>query len=201
MERYLVTQGACTSLLSIANSALWPPTLRDMAAGQLLFHMEALFNVQHLGDEVADAAAVAAASSAAATRARSAAGSPSLGTVRLAGATAAATPAAEASLRYPGLQPVMATLVALMNTGHALLELRGACGLARLCLHEPSGTQPPVGLLAEVKASAPELGAISALIELLKRVVARWASSAQQPCSGPCLRVLAVSDALPDGCC
>lgn len=37
LEAYQVDQGICSTLLNLANSSLWPPTLRDMAAGQLQF--------------------------------------------------------------------------------------------------------------------------------------------------------------------
>ena len=48
-----MTQGICSTLLEISNSIMWPPTLREMAAGHLAFLMESLFNVEHLGQEKA----------------------------------------------------------------------------------------------------------------------------------------------------
>lgn len=39
VESHQVREGTCSTLLDLVNSKLWPPTLRDMAAGHLQFLM------------------------------------------------------------------------------------------------------------------------------------------------------------------
>jgi hypothetical protein len=53
------------------------------------------------------------------------------------------------------------------------MELRGARGISRLAFKAPTGTAQPGPLLNEVKSGAAELGALDALVGLLKRAGAR----------------------------
>jgi len=48
MERHVVERDVCSRLLDIANSPLWPPSLRDMAGGCLGFFMERYSNLRSM---------------------------------------------------------------------------------------------------------------------------------------------------------
>lgn len=71
---------------------------------------------------------------------------------------------------HPGLVPVLSCYVGLMKTGHPLLELRGASGIARMCFAAALGARSASQLLAETKATAAAVGAIGALVDLLRCV-------------------------------
>lgn len=71
---------------------------------------------------------------------------------------------------HPGLVPVLSCYVGLMRTGHQLLELRGASGIARMCFAAALGAPCASKLLAETKATAAAVGAIGALVDVLRCV-------------------------------
>lgn len=218
-------EGICSTLLEQVNSRLWPPTLRDMAAGQLQFLMESYTNLVHLGEEwqrtrlldeakqrrEAAAAAVAADSASArsslsgrkagamsllspagnSSRSSNASSSKQLSPLPFdlaallnpAAAAAAAKggqglkqpqhpdpieEALKAAGSHPGLVPLMSCFVGLMRTGHQMLELRGASGIARMCFAAAMGAPSASQLLAETKATAAAVGAVGALVDLLR---------------------------------
>lgn len=221
-----VREGICSTLLEqVTGSRLWPPTLRDMAAGHMQFLMETHSNLVHLGEEwqraraVEEAqqrraaAAAALAESAHAQQSASARQSGRISMLSLSGSssrnsnpnaalakqlsplpfdlaallnpTAAASAKGGQGLRqqqqpdpiqealkaagsHPGLVPLMSCWVGLMRTGHQLLELRGASGIARMCFAAALGAPNSSQLLMETKATAAAVGAIGALIDLLR---------------------------------
>lgn len=221
-EAHQVCEGICTTLLEQVNSRLWPPTLRDMAAGQLQFLMESHSNLMHLGREwqrtrvlekaeqrrAAAADAVAAASSGASPSSSSKRSS-DISMLSASGSSSGArggskplspmpfdlaallNPAAAAALKggqglkqqqqpdpmeealkaagsHPGLVPLLSCYVGLMRTGHQMLELRGASGIVRMCFAAAMGSPSASQLLTETKATAAAVGAIVALIDLLR---------------------------------
>lgn len=222
-------EGICTTLLEQVNSRLWPPTLRDMAAGQLQFLMESHTNLTHLGEEwqrtrvlekaeqrraaAADAVAAASCGASPSSSGRfggismlSSASGSSSGASRgsssallaskplspmpfdlaaLLNPTAAAALKAGQGLKqqqqpdpveealkatgsHPGLVPLLSCYVGLMRTGHQMLELRGASGIARMCFAAAMGSPSASQLLTQTKATAAAVGAIGALIDLLR---------------------------------
>jgi hypothetical protein len=74
----------------------------------------------------------------------------------------------EAAGSHPGLAPFMETMTCLVETGHELLELRGARGVARTCFVAARGAAAPMALLHEAKAAAAAAGAVGALLEMLR---------------------------------
>lgn len=274
-ESHQVREGICSTLLEQVNSRLWPPTLRDMAAGHLQFLMvraafiavisfgshaehnvcdharglimslmaaplsmraqlwsvcvthtrmqESYSNLVHLGEEwqrshAAEMAKQQREASAAALAVDCASGGRKAGSnslVSLSGSssvaerpslvkqvnplpfdlaallnpTAAAATAAAASKAqgqgvkqqadpiqealkaagsHPGLVPILSCYVGLMRTGHQLLELRGASGIARVCFAAALGAPSASQVLTESKATAAAVGAIGALVDLLR---------------------------------
>lgn len=214
VERHQVDAGVSSCLLAVAEDRVWPPTLRDMAAGQLQHLLETHRNLVQLGTEHArrrgDAesrkllglaaqsgerrpSAAAAAGTGAkfvtakdkADKARVAA---VLASVAAAGSGAGAGAGARAPNEapvptgeeaewaalegaagaHPGLVPFMLAMVRLMETGHPLLELRGARGVARTCFSAARGAPSSVALLVQAKATAAAAGAVGALVELLR---------------------------------
>lgn len=99
---------------------------------------------------------------------------PACGTTLAAQRQAAAEPikaALEAAGAHPGLVPLLSCYVGLCTqTGHPLLELRGARGIARMAFAAPLGTPSTPQLLKAAKSTATAVGAISALVELLRCV-------------------------------
>lgn len=75
---------------------------------------------------------------------------------------------------HPGLVPFMLAMVRLVETGHPLLELRGARGIARTCFAAARGAPNGVALLREAKTTAAEAGAVAALVELLRRTASKY---------------------------
>jgi hypothetical protein len=73
-----------------------------------------------------------------------------------------------------GLVPFMLAMVRLVETGHSLLELRGARGIARTCFAAARGAPAPVALLQQAKATAAEAGAVAALVELLRSTASKY---------------------------
>lgn len=69
---------------------------------------------------------------------------------------------------HPGLVPLLFCYVGMMKTGHQLLELRGASGIARMCFAAAMGAPSAAQLLMETKATAAAAGAIGALVDLLR---------------------------------
>lgn len=69
---------------------------------------------------------------------------------------------------HPGLVPLLFCYVGMMRTGHQLLELRGASGIARMCFAAALGAPSAAQLLMETKATAAAAGAIGALVDLLR---------------------------------
>jgi hypothetical protein len=69
---------------------------------------------------------------------------------------------------HPGLVPLLFCYVGMMRTGHQLLELRGASGIARMCFAAAMGSPSAAQLLMETKATAAAAGAIGALVDLLR---------------------------------
>jgi hypothetical protein len=63
----------------------------------------------------------------------------------------------------------MRALVGLITTRQPLLEMRGALGIARACCTAPQGGPEGV-LLAEAKATAAAVGALEALVGMLRWV-------------------------------
>jgi hypothetical protein len=76
--------------------------------------------------------------------------------------------ALKAAGSHPGLVPLMSCYVGLMRTGHQLLELRGASGIARMCFAAALGVPNASQLLMETKAAAAAVGVIGTLIDLLR---------------------------------
>jgi hypothetical protein len=76
--------------------------------------------------------------------------------------------ALKAAGSHPGLVPLLSCYVGLMKTGHQMLELRGASGIARMCFAAAMGSPSASQLLAETKATAAAVGAVGALIDLLR---------------------------------
>jgi len=74
----------------------------------------------------------------------------------------------KAAGNHAGLVPVMCCFVSLIKTGHPLLELCGARGIARLCFAGSMGAPSASQLLMEAKATAAAAGAIGVLIDLLR---------------------------------
>lgn len=234
-----MAQGICSTLQDLSNSRIWPPTLRQMASGQLQFLMESHDNLLHLGSEwhqqrtwqmlhsgggggsgkqgsaggafsasgrsksvgklsllsLSGGSAVGAALGVqpGVTRASGASSSPPLSLASLlrrgggtqpgssqqqqqlsqqgVAAAAAADPlesAVKAAGSHPGLVPVLSSFVALIKTGHPLLELSGARGIARLCFAGSTGAPSAPALLAQVKAAAAAVGALGALVDLFR---------------------------------
>lgn len=222
-----VHEGICGTLLDCVNSRLWPPTLRDMAAGHIQFLMETHSNLVALGDEWQRARVIEEAqqrrSAAAAALAESAqsrssskrpSGNGSISMLSLTGSSSGRNSNVDASMApkqlsplpfdlaallnptaasakggqglkaqqqpdpvqealkaagsHPGLVPLMSCYVGLMRTGHQLLELRGASGIARMCFAAALGAPNASQLLMETKAAAAAVGAIGALIDLLR---------------------------------
>jgi hypothetical protein len=217
-----VREGICSTLLEQVNSSLWPPTLRDMAAGQLQFLMESHNNLLHLGEEWQHTrmldqakqrpeAAAAAVAESAGSNSGEQAGSISIpalsgSSARTSGSSsvysskqlsplpfnlaallnpAAAAAKARQGLKqqqqpdpvhealkaaggHPGLVAVLSCYIGLMRTGHQMLELRGASGIARMCFAAAMGAPSPSQLLMETKATAAAVGAIGALVDLLR---------------------------------
>ncbi|KAF8071180.1 hypothetical protein HT031_001262 [Scenedesmus sp. PABB004] len=210
VERHQVASGVCGALLDVANSRLWPPTLRDMAAGQLQFLIETHASLLALGADWAAQRAAAAAAAAATTQPRGGSdgggkaggggGAPPRGAdggrcsplpfdlaallnpVRGGGggggggrASHSAAPppdplaeAVAAAGAHPGLVPVLSSLVGLARTGHPLLQLSAARGVARLCFAGSLGAPSASALLGEVKATAAAVGALGAMVDLLR---------------------------------
>jgi hypothetical protein len=219
-----VREGICGTLLDCVNSSLWPPTLRDMAAGHIQFLVETHSNLLALGEEwqrvrVVEEAqqrrAAAAAALAESAQSNTSSGkrqSGSISMLSLSGSssgrnsnasmapkqlsplpfdlaallnpTAASAKGGQglkaqqqpdpvqealaAAGSHPGLVPLMSCYVGLMRTGHQLLELRGASGIARMCFAAALGAPNASQLLMETKATAAAVGAIGALIDLLR---------------------------------
>lgn len=216
-------EGICSTLLEQVNSRLWPPTLRDMAAGQLQFLMESHNNLLHLGEEWhhtrmmdeaqqrREAAAAAVAEAASSNSGSRKAGGVSIlslsgDSARTSGSgsissskplsplpfdlAALLNPAAAAAKAgqglkqqqqpdpvqealkaagsHPGLVPVLSCYVGLMRTGHQMLELRGASGIARMCFAAAMGAPSASQVLMETKATAAAVGAVGALVDLLR---------------------------------
>lgn len=69
---------------------------------------------------------------------------------------------------HPGLVPLLLCYVGMMRTGHQMLELRGASGIARMCFAAAMGAPSAAQLLMETKATAAAAGAVSALVDLLR---------------------------------
>jgi len=74
----------------------------------------------------------------------------------------------QAAGAHAGLVPVMCCFVSLIKTGHPLLELCGARGIARLCFAGSMGAPSASQFLMEAKATAAAAGAIGVLIDLLR---------------------------------
>ena len=167
VERHQARAGAAPLLLALARGGAWPAALRDMAAGQLQHLMEAHGNLAQLGAEhraaLAAEAAAAAAAAAGGAAAAAAAATGNEDERRRAAALAAAAG------EHPGLAPFMAAMVRLIETGHPLLELRGARGIARTCFSAPRGAPRRAALLRAAKATAAAAGAVGALVALLGR--------------------------------
>lgn len=71
--------------------------------------------------------------------------------------------------QHPGYVPFMRALVGLITTRQPLLEMRGALGIARACCAAPQGG-PEGLLLGEAKATAAAVGALEALVGMLRWV-------------------------------
>lgn len=76
--------------------------------------------------------------------------------------------ALKAAGSHPGLVPVLLCYVDMTRTGHQLLELRGARGIARMCFAAALGVSSVSQLLAETKATAAAVGGIGTLVDLLR---------------------------------
>ncbi len=146
MERHVVERGVALKLLLVANNPAWPPSLREISGGCLEFFQERWSNLLTFGPGHLPGGQL----------------SP-----EISGLQPGAPPT-------DGIVPYMGVMVGLVNTCNPLMEYRGCHGLARMTYTAPYGCPDPKGFLKEAKAVASALGAVEALIALLKRLNKRY---------------------------
>ncbi|GIL66635.1 hypothetical protein Vafri_20126 [Volvox africanus] len=148
MERHVVERGVALKLLMVINNPSWPPSLREISAGCLEFFQERWSNLRTFGP-----------------------GEPHLMPQGLPAEVSGLTMGARPT---DGVVPYTAAMVGLINTQVPLMEYRGCHGLARMTYTAPYGCPESKAFLREAKAVATGLGAVEALVALMKRLNRRY---------------------------
>lgn len=175
VERHMVEEGVCEALLDLVNNAILPATLRDMAAGHLQAIAETHSNLAFMRGRASPSASPLPGEATHATSPPPGRGHISHYTIRRQLTHKQQQQQQDQQQQQAheaftsGIAPFVKAMVLLINTAVPLLELRGSRALARLSFKAPAGAPNPSALLAEIAATAAHLGAINALIELLKR--------------------------------